>query len=94
MDFPGLRNGMGGGGGKGGRELDPSPRDVGVDGPASAELDAIVGQIGRRPSLNHHKSILHPVSSSHKSRTGIWAILVIVRSIPQKPSPHAFCREA
>jgi hypothetical protein len=60
IDFPGLRNGMGGGGGRGGRELDPSPRDVGVDGPASAELVAIAVQIGRRPNSKQTPNHLAP----------------------------------
>jgi hypothetical protein len=70
IDFPGVRNRIGGGGGKGGRELDPSPRDVGVDGPASAELVAIAGQIGQSPRSNKYGTILHPVWSSHETRNG------------------------
>ena len=72
MDFPGLRKGIGGGGGKGGRVLDPSPRDTGVDGPASAELVAIAGQIGRSSRVGQTQNHLCTRSPpSMKSKTGI-----------------------
>ena len=61
IDFPGLRKGIGGGGGMGGRVLDPSPRDTGVDGPASAELVAIAGRgIGRSSRVGQTQNHLAP----------------------------------
>jgi hypothetical protein len=61
IDFPGFRNGIEGGGGNGGRVFDPSPRDVGVDGPACAELVAIVGQSGRNLRVEQTQNHLAPV---------------------------------